>query len=91
MAKRGGGILPRLAAVACMATLAGVAGAAPFTPGTVVVSQFGDGVTTFGTVPITLREFTTSGSATGMEAALPTTDAGSNYAIVVSSLGSTLV
>lgn len=64
---------------------------AAFTPGTVVVSQFGDGVTTSGTVPITLREFTTSGTATGVEVSLPTTDSGSNYAIVASSLGSTTV
>ncbi|MEI6637888.1 MAG: hypothetical protein WCO99_15085, partial [Planctomycetota bacterium] len=82
MKKQSGGILTRLAAVACMATAVGVAGAAPFTPGTVVVSQFGDGVSASGTVPITLRAFTTSGSATGVEVALPTTDAGANKAIV---------
>ena len=69
----------------------GTAARAAFTPGTVVVSQFGDGVTTSGTVPITLREFTTSGSATGADVALPTSDSGSNYAIVASSLGSTTV
>jgi hypothetical protein len=56
--------------------------AAQFTPGTIVVSQFGDGVTASGTVPIKLREFTTSGSATGVEVALPATDSGSNYAVV---------
>lgn len=56
--------------------------AAPFTPGTVVVSQFGDGVTTSGTVPITLREFTTGGSATGVEVPLPTANAGANFAAV---------
>ena len=82
MVNRGSGILTRLAAVACMATAAGVAGAAPFTPGTVVVSQFGDGVSASGTVPITLREFTTSGSATGVEVALPVADSGANKAIV---------
>jgi hypothetical protein len=82
MKKRSGGILSRFAAVACMATVAGVAGAAPFTPGTVVVSQFGNGVTASGTVPITLREFTTSGSATGVEVALPVADAGANKAVV---------
>lgn len=69
----------------------GITARAAFTPGTVVVSQFGDGVTTSGTVPITLREFTTSGSATGADVALPTSDSGSNYAIVASSLGSTTV
>jgi hypothetical protein len=47
-----------------------------------VVSQFGDGVSASGTVPITLRAFTTSGSATGVEVALPTTDSGANKAIV---------
>lgn len=55
---------------------------AQFTPGRLVVSQLGDGVTTTGTVPIRLREFTTGGSPTGMEVPLPITDAGSNFAIV---------
>jgi hypothetical protein len=63
--------------------------AVPFTPGTIVVSQLGDGATTSGTVPITLREFTTAGVATGLQVALPTTDSGSNYAIVASTLGNT--
>lgn len=76
---------------ALVSTMEVPAVAAPFTPGTVVVSQFGDGVTTSGTVPITLREFTTSGSATGLQVALPATDSGSNYAIVASSLGGTTV
>ena len=56
--------------------------AAQFTPGSVVVSQFGNGVTASGTVPIKLREFTTGGSATGVEVALPTTDSGANKAIL---------
>jgi len=56
--------------------------AAQFTPGSVVVSQFGNGVTASGTVPITLREFTTSGSATGVEVALPLADSGANKAVV---------
>jgi len=54
---------------------------AQFTPGRIVVSQYGDG-TTSGTVPITLREFTTSGSATGWQVTLPTADAGANRPIV---------
>lgn len=63
--------------------------AAQFTPGGVVVSQYGDGVTTSGNVPITLREFTTTGSATGWQVALPTADAGANRPIVgsISSTG----
>lgn len=62
--------------------------AAQFTPGSVVVSQYGDGVTS-GTVPITLREFTTGGSATGFQVALPTVNSGSHYAAVstLSSVG----
>lgn len=67
---------------------------AQFTPGRLVISQLGDGVTTSGTVPIRLREFTTSGSATGMEVALPVVDSGPNFAIVGSiantSIGSLL-
>ena len=55
---------------------------ADFTPGSVVVTQFGDGVTTSGTVPITLREFTTGGSPTGMSVTLPTSDSGANFAAV---------
>lgn len=66
------------AAVACVAQWA----AAQFTPGTVVVSQYGDGVTTSGNVPITLREFTTSGSATGYQVQLPAIGSGSNRPIV---------
>jgi hypothetical protein len=69
-------------AVACLAACSGEAFAAPFTPGTIVVAQFGDGVTTSGTVPITLREFTTGGSATGVSVSLPATDSGANYAVV---------
>jgi len=62
--------------------------AAGFTPGSVVVSQYGDGITS-GTVPITLREFTTSGSATGWQVALPTVGSGANRPIVgsISSTG----
>lgn len=57
--------------------------AAQFTPGSLVVSVIGDGATTTGTiaVPITLREFTTSGVPTGVQVTLPTVDSGSNYAI----------
>jgi len=69
-------------AVACLAACSGGAFAAPFTPGTIVVSQFGDGVTASGTVPITLREFTTGGSPTGVSVTLPTANTGSNYAAV---------
>lgn len=60
------------------------ANAAPFAGG-VVVSVIGDGTTpiTSGTVavPITLTEYTTSGSLTGGSVMLTTTDSGSNYAI----------
>ncbi|MFM7413898.1 MAG: hypothetical protein ACKO6E_11930 [Planctomycetota bacterium] len=61
---------------------------AQFTPGRIVVSQYGDGITS-GTVPITLREFTTSGSATGWQVALPTVGSGANRPIVgsISSTG----
>ncbi len=45
------------------------------------MSQYGDG-TTSGTVPITLREFTTGGAATGWQVALPTVGSGSNRPIV---------
>ena len=55
--------------------------AAQFTPGSVVVSQYGDGVTT-GTVPITLREFTTSGSPTGYQVVLPSAQVGLNRPVV---------
>jgi hypothetical protein len=77
------GAWPALIMLAWWAALAGQASVAraQFTPGRLVVSQLGDGVTTTGTVPIRLREFTTSGSATGMEVPLPFTDAGSNFAI----------
>jgi hypothetical protein len=61
---------------------------AQFTPGNLVVSQYGNGLTT-GTVPITLREFTTAGAPTGFEVGLPQVNSGSNFAIVGSSLGST--
>jgi hypothetical protein len=56
--------------------------AAQFQAGNLVVSQIGDGTTTSGSVavPVTLREFTTSGSATAVSVALPTADSGSNYA-----------
>lgn len=61
---------------------------AQFTPGRIVVSQYGDG-TTSGTVPITLREFTTSGNPTGFSVTLPTVNSGSHYAAVatLSSVG----
>jgi hypothetical protein len=55
---------------------------ADFTPGSVVVTQFGDGVNTSGTVPITLREFTTGGTPTGMSVTLPTANTGANFAAV---------
>jgi len=58
-----------------------------FTPGNLVVSQYGDGVST-GTVPIVLREFTPGGTATGFQVALPTADVGANKPIV-GTLGST--
>ena len=57
---------------------------AQFTAGNIVVSQYGDGVATSGNVPITLREFTTSGTATGFGVALPTQDDGANKPIVSS-------
>lgn len=79
----------RLGWFAFLAALPMVGIAAPFTPGSIVVSQVGDGVLTSGTVPITLREFTTSGSATGVQVALPASDSGTNYAIVASTLGNT--
>ncbi|MFM8498017.1 MAG: hypothetical protein ACKOEM_21235, partial [Planctomycetia bacterium] len=74
----------------CCAMVMGFAATtwAQFTPGNIVVSQYGDGVAT-GTVPIVLREFTTSGIPTGFTVPLPTVNSGSNYAIVASSLGST--
>lgn len=74
--------------LASLTLLVRVAAGAPFTPGTVVVSQFGDGITS-GTVPITLREFSTSGSATGFSVMLPTVNSGSHYAAVatLSSVG----
>lgn len=53
-----------------------------FTAGRIVVSQYGDGVTSSGTVPITLREFTTTGSASGWQVALPAADSGANRPIV---------
>lgn len=61
---------------------------AQFIPGNLVVSQYGNGLTT-GTVPITLREFTTAGAPTGFEVGLPQVNSGSNFAIVGSSLGNT--
>jgi len=71
-------------AASCCVHLLGTASAAraDFTPGRVVVSQFGDGVTTSGNVPITLREFTTGGVPTGMSVTLPTINSGSHYAAV---------
>ena len=65
------------------ALLASAGARADFTAGNLVVSVIGDGVTTVGStaVPITLREFTQSGIATGTNVTLPTVDAGSNYAI----------
>lgn len=78
-------------ALACFVQMLDGAFGAPggFTPGSVVVSQYGDGVTTSGSVPITLREFTTSGAATGWQVALPTATSGSNRPIVgsISSTG----
>jgi hypothetical protein len=67
----------------CAVLVAAQEAVADFTPGSLVVSVIGDGVTTVGTtaVPITLREFTTAGVATGMEVPLPTVAAGANYAI----------
>lgn len=55
---------------------------AQFQAGNVVVSQVGDGVTTGGSValPVAIREFTPTGSATGVSVTLPTADSGSNYA-----------
>lgn len=61
---------------------------AQFTPGNIVVSQYGDGVTT-GTVPITLREFTIAGVPTGFQVPLPQVNSGSSYAIVANTLGNT--
>ena len=71
-----------------IATMGSTVAWAQFTPGRIVVSQYGDG-TTSGTVPITLREFTTSGSATGWQVALPTVGSGANRPIVgsISSTG----
>jgi len=65
------------------ALLASAGARADFAAGNLVVSVIGDGVTTVGStaVPITLREFTQSGIATGTNVTLPTVDAGSNYAI----------
>ena len=84
MSSRPRGMFSAAIALAVWGTMAGEMPLvkAQFTPGSVVVSQFGDGVTASGTVPITLREFTTSGSATGMTVALPATDSGANYAVV---------
>jgi hypothetical protein len=69
--------------VAAMLSLP-AANAAPFAGG-VVVSVIGDGTTPISTgtvaVPITLTEYSTSGSLTGGSVMLTTTDSGSNYAI----------
>jgi hypothetical protein len=56
---------------------------ADFTPGNLVVSVIGDGVTTVGTtaVPITLRQFTPAGVVAGTDVPLPAVDSGPNYAI----------
>lgn len=81
--------LARCGFAGCLALVTSSSAAqAQFTPGRIVVSQYGDG-TTSGTVPITLREFTTSGSATGFQVALPTVNSGSHYAAVatLSSVG----
>jgi len=69
-----------------MALLAGgIVEAQSFSAGNVVVSLVGDGTTSITTgtvaVPITLTEYTTSGSLTGASVMLPTVDAGANYAI----------
>ena len=68
--------------------LAGPAHAAPFVGGGVVVSVVGDGTTpiTTGTVvvPITLTEYTTTGSLTGGGVTLPGVDAAANYATTAS-------
>jgi hypothetical protein len=79
----------RTLAAAALASLVLVglarAAEAQFQAGSLVVSQLGDGTTalTTGTVavPITLVEFATSGTPTGYSVALPTTDAGPNFAI----------
>ena len=68
-----------------MALLAGgIVEAQSFSAGNVVVSLVGDGTTSITTgtvaVPITLTEYTTSGSLTGASVMLPTVDAGANYA-----------
>jgi len=56
---------------------------AQFTPGSLVVSVIGDGITTSGTVavPITLKGFSSAGFPTGTPVVLPAVDAGLNYAI----------
>ncbi len=68
---------------ALISVTSSTAARAQFTPGTLVVSVIGDSDMTVGTtaVPITLREFTQAGVATGTNVTLPTVDAGSNYAI----------
>jgi hypothetical protein len=77
--------------VSCAIVMAcGAPARAQFTPGNIVVSQYGNGVST-GTVPIVLREFTTSGVPTGFTVPLPTVNSGPNYAIVSTSLGNTTI
>ncbi|MFM7245468.1 MAG: hypothetical protein ACKO40_15025 [Planctomycetaceae bacterium] len=64
---------------------AGAAAAQSFSTGNVVLSVLGDGTTTITTgtvaVPITLTEYTTAGTPTGVSVVLPTANVGSNYAI----------
>jgi hypothetical protein len=84
MSSRPRGLFSAAIALAVWGTMAGEMPLvkADFTPGSVVVTQFGDGVNTSGTVPITLREFTTTGSSTGFSVALPTSNSGANFAAV---------
>jgi hypothetical protein len=79
----------RRAAIPCVLAVvalgANTASAQSFSIGNVVVSVLGDGTTpiTTGTVavPITLTEYSTAGTPTGVSVVLPTADAGSNYAV----------
>jgi hypothetical protein len=79
----------RLGALACAAGFPAAGMAAPFTPGTLVVSQSGTNPDPTGDPsisPLRLVEFTTAGAATGNVIQLPTLDTpsgtGTNYAIV---------
>lgn len=87
MSGRDGRFVVRCGMAWCAFLLGSTVARAQFTPGNIVVSQYGDGVNTSssGTVPITLREFTTGGVG-GYQLVLPATSSSPNYGIV-STLG----